>query len=314
MIIYNGTEWEEMNPDIHSHSYLTRTIITTGFVMGGYKDGTPYKNVNTMVHATDVCTNNGDVMTLQSCYTSGACNLIHGFLWSCSSAHPGTTTDNRKFHMNTMTGSTAASMVVAARNDCGTIFKETEMAWIQGGGTSSSDVFNLTNETMYSNQSINPGYAGQSQQGVSGHSGETKGFIWQDANQSKTLTFATGTSVSIATTGNAAGMACQQKGLCSKLGKGYAGNEGSYNGGNNLRVFSYTNETYTTVAKPVTNCGEENFDMGQAHQYMMGNYDGVQNNRGWRFTYATDSGYELSGGSLRTGIPGGSSGHCAWRA
>jgi hypothetical protein len=105
----------------------------------------------------------------------------------------------------------------------------------------------------------------------------------------------------------------QQKGINSKLGKGYAGNEGSYNGGYNLRRFVFSTETYTTVAKPIGNCGEENFDMGQDHQYMMGCYDGAQNNRGWRFTYSTDTGYELGSGSLRTGVAGGSSGHCVWK-
>jgi len=45
---------------------------------------------------------------------------------------------------------------------------------------------------------------------------------------------------------------------------------------------------------------------------MMGMYDGAQNNRGWRFSYSTDSGYELSTGQVRTGVPGGSSGYCTW--
>jgi len=54
--------------------------------------------------------------------------------------------------------------------------------------------------------------------------------------------------------------------------------------------------------------------MGQDHQYMLGMYgNSVQNNRGWKFNYYTDSGYELGAGSIRTGVPGGSSGHCAWR-
>ena len=59
--------------------------------------------------------------------------------------------------------------------------------------------------------------------------------------------------------------------------------------------------------------GEENYDMGQEHQYCMGQYDGAQNNRGHKFFYTTDTGYELGSGSVRTGIPGGSSGSCGWR-
>ena len=107
----------------------------------------------------------------------------------------------------------------------------------------------------------------------------------------------------------------QQKGICSKVTKGYAGNEGTYNGGYNLRRWNYYTEMQDgTTAKPIGNCGEENFDMGQDWQYMISMYDGLQNNRGWKFSYSTDSGYELGAGSIRTGVPGASSGHCGWRA
>jgi hypothetical protein len=53
--------------------------------------------------------------------------------------------------------------------------------------------------------------------------------------------------------------------------------------------------------------------MGQGWQYMMGMYDGAQNNRGWKFNYTTEAGSELGSGSVRTGVPGGSSGHCVWK-
>jgi hypothetical protein len=81
-----------------------------------------------------------------------------------------------------------------------------------------------------------------------------------------------------------------------------------------LRRWSYATDTNIgTVAKPMANTGEENYDMGQDHQYAMGSYDGLQNNRGHKFSYATDSGVELGSGSIRTGVPGGSSGHCVWK-
>jgi hypothetical protein len=68
-----------------------------------------------------------------------------------------------------------------------------------------------------------------------------------------------------------------------------------------------------TVARVLTNSGEENFDMGQDHQYCMGMYDGAQNNRGHKWFYSSDSGYELGAGSIRTGVPGGSSAGCVWK-
>ena len=293
--------------------FLTRQVITHGFVMGGYQSSSPWRNVNTMVHATDVMTNNGDVMPYSGAYTSGACSLTRGYLWSTDNTWPGTSSQTGAFNMTTYASYTGNNMR-HGRNDCSTVFKEHEMAWICGGGNGNVDVFNLSNDTMYgSDQGINTLAGDGMQSGVGAHSGETKGYIWQATNDCRRLTFASGTSVTIATPGNAPGINSQQKGFQDKLGFGYAGNEGSYNGGNNLRVWNYTTESYSTVTKPIQNSGEENLDMGQSHQYMMGMYDGAQNNRGWKFTYATNSGSELGAGSVRTGPPGGSSGHCVWR-
>ena len=99
----------------------------------------------------------------------------------------------------------------------------------------------------------------------------------------------------------------------SKLGYAYCGNEGGYNGGYNLRRWNLLTDTNIgTFAKPQPNCGEENFTMGQNHQYMLGNYDGVQNNESWKIVYATDTG-SLPAGLSPTAHAGQSSGHCAWR-
>ena len=311
LYLYTGSVWEEIQSE--NQTFLTRQVITHGFVMGGYKDSSPWRNVNTMVHATDVMTNNGDVLPNSQAYTSGVCSLVNGYLWSTDNTFAGTSAASSKFNMTTYSGSVGPSSR-HARNDMATVFKEHEMAWLFGGGNGNADVFNISSETFYgADQGINSISGDSAQSGVASHSGETKAYIWQATNDARTITFATGTAVSIGTPTNKPGHHSQQKGIPTKLGKGYAGNEGGYNGGYNLRVWNYSTEAYSTVSKPVGNCGEENFDMGQAHQYMMGCYDGAQNNRGWRFSYSSDSGYELGSGSIRTGVPGGSSGHCVWR-
>ena len=311
--IYADGEWGALAGS-GTAPFLTRQVITTGFVMGGYQSSSPWRNVNTMVHATDVMTNNGDVLPTASAYTSGVCTLTTGYIWGADTSWPGTTTNTSNFHMTTYSGSTGPSTVYA-RNDAATLFKEHEMAWIVAGGAAQIDVMNLSTATMYSHQGQSSISGDSMQSGAASHSGELAGYVWQDTNDNRKFTFSTGTTVSISTPSNAPGLNSQQKGFSTKVGKGYAGNEGTYNGGNNLRVWNYSTETVqSTVSKPVTNSGEENYDMGQAHRYMMGNYDGAQNNRGDKFTYATDSGSELGSGSLRTGVPGGSSGHGVWRA
>jgi hypothetical protein len=107
----------------------------------------------------------------------------------------------------------------------------------------------------------------------------------------------------------------QQKGISSKVGKGYAGNEGSYSGGNNLRRWNLSNDTNVgNIAKFQLDCGEENFTLGQDWQYMLGNYDGAQNNENWKMYYATDTGTANVSGLSPTAQAGQSSGQCGWRA
>ena len=40
--------------------FLYRTIIVQGYMLGGYKDSSPWKNVNLTIHATDTTTNLND--------------------------------------------------------------------------------------------------------------------------------------------------------------------------------------------------------------------------------------------------------------
>ena len=74
-----------------------------------------------------------------------------------------------------------------------------------------------------------------------------------------------------------------------KLNFCWAGNQGSYNGGNSFRRTSFvTRQTSGTYSKPRANCGEENFACGQDWGYMIGNYDGAQNNGSFKW-YCSDN-------------------------
>jgi hypothetical protein len=203
-----------------------------------------------------------------------------------------------------------------ARDQPGTLFQETLFAWIFGGAVAAVEKFNFTNETMYLN--LYNAYTSTNVQnssitsslGAAGFSDENYGYGYGSESGMK-LFFATDT-MNVKQQWGASG---QQKGISSKVGKGYAGNEGSYNGGYNLRRWTTSNDTNIgTVVKPDSSgCGEENFTMGQDWQYMLGNYNGVQNNNSWKFYYATDSGSSSVSG-LNPGVNAGtSSGANGWR-
>lgn len=312
--IFDQGVWKDLKLNTQGGAFLYRQIITTGFVAGGYQNSSPWRNVNRMTHSTDVMTNLGDLLTYAGAYTSGACGLVKAYLWSTPNAFDPASSQTSSFNMFTETnnGIDIRNNMLNSRNDCGTIQKETQYAYVTGGGTSNVDLYNFATEIMTSGAVAGQTGGPDSNYGCSGMNDELAGYWFGNTGQK--VTFGTATAYTVAGASNMnTGCQGQQKGISSKYGRGYHGNEGNYNGGYNLRRYVFATETYTTVGKPIGNSGEENFDQGQNWQYMMGCYDGSQNNRTWKFNYATDAGAELGAGSTRTGVPGGSSGHCMWR-
>lgn len=309
MELHDGGYWKTVYDT--NRPYLYRSIITTSYVAGGYKNSSPWRNVNRMVHATDIMTNLGDQMPLAGSYVSGACSLTKGWYWGAADSYSGETTNIAGFNMATETNAgTSFGALRNNRGDAGTVFKEHLFAYIGGGGTADVDCFNMTTEQAYR---ANEGGDCYGADDGSGMSDENAGYLYTSSGAAK-FHFSTTVKYTVADTG-VRGAHGQQKGINSKLNKGWCGHEGSWGGGYNLRRYNFTTDVLVgTVAKPIGNCGEENFDMGQAHQYMHGQHDGTgQNNRGWKFTYASESGYETGGATLRTGVAGGSSGHCFWK-
>lgn len=308
---WNGTYWDQVA--IGDGGFKYRQIITTGYVMGGYQNGTPWKNVNRMVHSTDVMTNLGDQLAYTASYSDAAPSITTGWMFAAANAHSVVTTNVVGFNFSTETGRAAnsANYMAQARNDAGTAFKEHQYVHILSGGN--TDKFNFTTETSaLSGLAIQADGTGG---GVQAIVDENYAGLYGDATYN-TLQYATDTIAAdrVNTTATSWGNHNQQKPINSKNRKGYGGNEGTYNAGYNWRVHDMITSTQEkTVAKIMGDSGEENFDMGQDHQYCMGQYDGAQNNRGHKLFYATDSGYELGAGSLRTGVAGGSSGGCVWK-
>lgn len=307
---WNGTTWNQVA--IGDSGFKYRQIITTGYVMGGYKDGTPWKNVNRMVHSTDVMTNLGDQMVFSASYIQAAPSLTKGWLFCAANAHSVASANAIAFNFATETGiaHNSANNMSTARQDAGVAFKEHQYVHVLSNNT--TDKFNFTTETSaLSGLSIIDNGTGN---GVQAIVDEYHALIYGN-NTGQSIQFSTDTSSADSIrSGPAAGNNNQQKAINSKNRKGYAGNEGTYNGGYNYRRWNLTtNSQEGTVGRVHGNTGEENFDMGQDHQYMMGNYNGAQNNDGHKWFYATDAGYALGSGSVRTGVPGGSSAGCVWK-
>lgn len=320
LYVYTGAPnadsgWEPVgNQSAPYNSFKYRQIINYAYVAGGYKDSSPWRNVHRTVAATDQTSHLGQLLEYPANYTKGACSKTILWIFSANTGNgytgPSTVSDTytEAVNMITETGYTHQSKwdITTSRADLGVMFKETEMAYIFGGYASTVDKFNMTTEICLTGQGLSSIGGGSE---CSAFSDENSGYGWDNSSGIK-LNFSNDAFTSTTQWGYHG----QQKGISSKNGKGYAGNEGSYNGGYNLRRWMFSTDTNAgNVAKPEGNTGEENFTMGQDWQYCLGNYNGVQNNNNWKFYYATDSGTAGVSGLSPTAQAGQSSAITGWR-
>lgn len=311
--VWDGTwtttgDTQTSNP--FANSFLYRTIYTKGYMSGGYKNGSPWRNVNKTIHATDLTTNLGDKLVYNSSYIGGGFSDFNTYIYPSTGSVGGSGTIVESMNMSTevMYALDSARYLKTSRSDCEALMTPSlTSAYIVGGGTTAVDRHNFVTDIMYSagTAPASP-IAGATVGAVAVIFGQFKAWISQGAGSSFTWvteTWATG-GMSWATDG-------QPKGWSSKHGHGYGG-VGSYPGSAYLYKFSEaTGTNLATVNRNKTN-GEENIQIGQNWGYMLGAYDGSgQNNDAARLNYLTDVYTALGSDTQPKGHDGASSGCCA---
>jgi hypothetical protein len=282
-------------------SFFLRQVITKGYVLSGYRNSQPWTSVNEVTHSTDTTIDMGGPLNNSTAYPGGMCDDTYAYVLKANNAVGGQSSNMNRYSMRTNTSVQYGNSPYEVAN-AGTLMHH-EQFYAYGKpaqGSAAIMKFNFTTGAWMSSLGAAYGANGQT---MSAFYHEKYGYHYGDDNGVR-LTFATETQAQSPCNG----VHGQQKAISSKLTYLYAGNEGNYAGGYNLRRFNVVTETNVgNVTKPIGNCGEEDFDMGQNWQYMLGNYNGEQNNRSWRFNYATDSGYEGGGSMQSKGVPGRSS-------
>jgi len=316
---YDG-KWEDF-----TIPYLHRSIITNGYILGGYKSGVTYKRVNRTVAATDVTTDLGDLLDRTFNYKAGAVGKDRIFVFGAGNAHNASSNLTTGFSSRTETAFSpqSRSHMANSRGHMGTIFKEHYATWIMGGNRGEIEKFDTITESMVTSSIFNnPSYSGQGGATAGGPWGMTcdeNYGIWYSGEGSgggvNHWDFVFATETITTRSGTHSGRHFQQKSIQSKVVNGYAGNEGSWAGGYTYRKTNFTTGTVTTpgIGKAYTNCGEENYTLGQDHQYMLGQYNGLQNNLSAKFVYATEVQTTGASSMQPSGIPGTSSGIGGWR-
>jgi hypothetical protein len=291
-----------MNP------FLTRTIVTTGYLNGGYASSAAWNNTNRIVFATDTTINLGDnTQEWAHNYQSCVFNRTRNFTLGAGNGHCVASTNVACFNMRTETAQTSGygRTFPVSNVNSGTVQKEEFFGWWQNTSYSSNIYeLNLTVEQTY--VAIAGGViSGQ----LWGTFHENYGVFWGGGGQ-QTFTFATRTQATRGGTqpsgdGN-------QKTIMFKQGMHYAGREG--NPSSNWRKTNFFTNTSADAlgAKPYYS-GEENMLTGQDYGYAVGWYQGSHVNTAFKFVYATELGYGTTSSLEAKGKAGNSSGTMSWR-
>ena len=325
--------------------WLYRSIYTHGYLAGGYKGYNPWRSVNKMWLPTEVTMYCGEQLHYVASYTKGVWSDYNAYVV----AHGNTATYaqsssviasyslfNGSMRMATNDGFSSSgvsygyeghdpkneglsygtagygnhvggmAMNVSRSDNGGANDIKGQSGWIVGGGSSSTNRLHFPTEIMYTGWD-----SGDS--GINdGASGETRGwFAWTSAYKYVTWSNSSWTS-GWGTGGGWSRGDYQCKIMSSKYGHHYIGTSSNVT----LPKARFSDSTGATLAtfNKIRAYGEDNCMMGQDNGYVMGHYDGQQNNHTIRQSYSTDSEVTLGATAQPKGHYGQSSGACSTAA
>jgi hypothetical protein len=320
--VYDGDSWTTLGSAVDPNPFTAnpfkfRSVYTRGYVTGGYKSSSPWKNTNRTVHATDTTANLGDTIGTPAAYTMGSYSDYHQYVYQCSTAFPGTGTRTESVNMTTEAARTHnsdwdTSSAYTGYSDIGVLLAPgLTLAYLTGKGYRSCR-HNLVSEVMADIGTF-PSIDAQDTSGSdfqTAWQGKTYGWIKSTHTGSLNLKFLFSTET-FSAGGLSVGTDGWGKALSTKEGHAYVKNTGNI--GNT--VYKINDETgsniSTTLTTPDGNAGEENYQTGQEHGYCLGHYNGVQNNNTYKVVHETDTFTTLGSTAQPKGHDGMSSAACA---
>lgn len=314
---YDGSGWSSngllINPDpVGQNTFLYRTIYTRGYTHCGYQSGSPWRNTNRTIHASDVSVNLGDMMDYNASYINGGFSDYNTYIFNDSGSVGGASSFTSSMSMTTETLRTHQSAwnLTVSRYDTKVLMNAGLTAnYICGGSSATTDKFNCATDTMMNAGSVpncSAGSGGATYYAYTGFFGQYYGTVGANG-QSGQLNFSNETWSSSGVWSFAGNLDGVAKGLSSKWGYGY-------NATTNVTgtVYKFNDSTLTQISsmgRPES-CGEENMQIGQDWGYSLGSYDGAQTNNSQKQSYLTDTIVALGSDGQPKGHGGMSSGCC----
>jgi len=291
--------------------YLSRQIITTGYLHGGYASSVVFTNTNRTTFATDTTVDLTGANQAQerghnykSCLWSGTTNYTFG---GQAGSHCASSSGNIAFNMvteQTLTSGYSRNLPYSTNNNA-CLQHENFRGWTSMGGTSNVYEWDMQTETLNTTAiTSNPNAGGW------GTSHELYG-VWIGSSAGYRFSWATRTNI------NSRGTAVQgdkhQHSLSFKHAYHIAGRES--NPSSNWRETNmYTDATQDAIGSKPAYSGEENTVTGQDWAYALGWYQGSHVNTSFRFVYATRAGTTTGSSTQPKGVAGQSSATMSWRA
>jgi hypothetical protein len=312
-IYSNDTSWHmsaqalgALSP--YSNIFRYRSIYTRGYTAAGYKNASPWANVNKTVHSTDITTNLGDLLTRSGAYLDGGYSDYIQYVYGLANSYSASETYCSSVNMQTETGRTynsAYNLKTARVNHVAIMTPDLSAAYITAGNTGATDKHDYVTETMYvvGTGPANPSVSGTSTKML----GELRGWVIGSGCGAHML-YATETWTNFGTFNGTDGYS---KVMSSKWGYGY-GKSGTNTATTAVSKYNdYTGSSLGVVCYSADNGGEENMQTGQNYGYQLGNYNGAQNTNAYKISFVNDT--LTTGGSdmQPKGHDGMSSGCCA---
>ena len=306
----NGAFWQYPGQVAQStgiDSWRYRSLITHGYISGGYKGSQPWRSMNKTWHHNDTTMYTGEQVDRAASYCDGTWSDYNGYIHGTVNSYQGNSSHTSSYNLHTGIcrnqgdgrfsqysygyegddpknvmgyNVTGGWQMDAGRNDCGCATAQKEQAgYITGGGSSITNKLHFATEIMY-----NTNDSGDSGDFVAGCGMETRSyFAWRNSTQ-KYLTHSNDSWTD-------QGFAGSNRGWCKALPTKWG------------HFYICTSDNVTTPIRKVKGsdgsaisnynrsraAGEENMEMGQDWGYKLGDYNGQQNNHTEKWDYSNDS-------------------------
>ena len=306
----NGAFWQypgQIATSTGIDSWRYRSLITHGYISGGYKGSQPWRSMNKTWHNNDTTMYTGEQVDRAAAYCDGTWSDFNGYIHGTVNSYAGNSSHTSSYNLHTGIcrnqgdgrfsqysygyegdspknvmgyNVTGGWQMNAGRNDCGCATAQKEQAgYITGGGSSTTNKLHFATEIMY-----NTNNSGDSGDFVAGCGMESRSyFSWRNSSQ-KYIQHSNDSWSNQGFAGNNRGWC---KALPTKWGHFYIGTDDNVT--TPLRKVRGSDGGAISNYNRSRAAGEENMEMGQDWGYKLGDFDGQQNNHTEKWDYSNDS-------------------------